>query len=148
VVAVTQTAHAEPAALDTVREVVGGATSKVFGHPVTQGGVTLLPVAKVSGGGGGGGGSGGGGIGGRGVGGLGVGAELGQGKAGEAELGGNGGGLAVMAKPLGVFVIKEGKVRWRPALDLNKVILGGQLVMITALLTVRAIAKARARARE
>jgi threonine dehydrogenase-like Zn-dependent dehydrogenase len=32
---------------------------------------------------------------------------------------------------------------WRPAVDLNKVIMGGQVVAIVALLTLRAVVKAR-----
>ena len=46
-------------------------------------------------------------------------------------------------KPFGVFVLKDGEVTWRPAVDVNRMILGGQLVVIAALLTVRAIVKAR-----
>jgi hypothetical protein len=34
-----------------------------------------------------------------------------------------------------VYVIKEGQAAWRPAVDVNKIIMGGQLVAITALLT-------------
>jgi hypothetical protein len=44
-----------------------------------------------------------------------------------------------------VFVIGNGAVRWRPAIDVNRVVLGGQLVAITALLTVRLLVKLRAR---
>ncbi|NUS74026.1 MAG: sporulation protein [Corynebacteriales bacterium] len=110
--------------MDTIREVVGdNSTDKVFGEPITQEGLTLLPVAKVSGGGGGGTGP----------------AEHDQ------EAGGVGGGLGVAAKPLGVYLIKDGKVAWRPALDLNKVIMGGQIVMVVALLTLRALIKARSK---
>jgi len=47
--------------------------------------------------------------------------------------------LGVRAKPAGVFVIKDGDAAWRPALDVNRVILGGQLVAITAILTLRPI---------
>ena len=46
-------------------------------------------------------------------------------------------------KPFGVFVLKDGEVTWRPAVDVNRMILGGQLVVIAALLTVRAFVKAR-----
>jgi uncharacterized spore protein YtfJ len=95
----------------------------VFGNPIVQDGLTVLPVAKVSGGGGGGSGTGP--------------ASEGQ------ETGGTGGGLGLSAKPLGVFVIKNGKVSWRPAIDVNKVILGGQVVAVAALLVVRALIKAR-----
>jgi hypothetical protein len=36
-------------------------------------------------------------------------------------------------------------VTWRPAVDLNRIVLGGQVVAIVALLTIRAIVKARAK---
>jgi hypothetical protein len=39
-------------------------------------------------------------------------------------------------------VIKGGEVSWKPALDLNRIILMGQVVAIVALLTARAIVKA------
>jgi hypothetical protein len=34
----------------------------------------------------------------------------------------------------GVFVIRDGTASWRPAIDVNRIVLGGQLVAITALL--------------
>ncbi|MBV1854419.1 sporulation protein [Catellatospora sp. NEAU-YM18] len=107
--------------MDTIGEVVDHASAnKVFGSPISQDGITVLPVAKVNGGGGGGGG-------------------------GQPEAGHEGGGFGLSAKPLGVFVIKEGRVGWRPAVDVNKVIIGGQIVLVVALLTLRAIMKARRR---
>ena len=48
-----------------------------------------------------------------------------------------------MAKPAGAFVIRNGSVSWNPALDLNRVILGGQIVAIVALLVVGSIIRAR-----
>jgi len=113
----------DPNALATIREMVDSATAgKVFGTPLTQDGLIVLPVAKVSGG---------------------------SGPAtpahGDHEQTGVGGGLGLTARPLGVFVIKDGKVGWRPAVDVNKVILGGQLVAITALLVIRALIKVRGR---
>jgi hypothetical protein len=36
---------------------------------------------------------------------------------------------------------------WRPAVDLNKVILGAQVVAVVALLAIRAIVKTRAKSR-
>lgn len=44
------------------------------------------------------------------------------------------------ASPAGTYVIKASEVRWQPALDLNRVILGGQ-VIIVALLVVQEITK-------
>jgi uncharacterized spore protein YtfJ len=99
---------------------------RVYGEPIIQEGVTVIPVAKVAGGGGGG-----------------IGKQEGGDKPGE----GSGGGFGVGVTPTGVFVIKEGKVRWQPAVDVNRVILGGQLVAIVALLTIRTIVRQRARHR-
>ncbi|WP_040392270.1 spore germination protein GerW family protein [Catelliglobosispora koreensis] len=121
----TQVTH-DVNVMETIREVVDGATAgKVFGTPITQNGLTVLPVAKVSGGGGGGSGTGP--------------AEDGH------EAGGTGGGLGVSAKPLGVFIIRNGNVGWRPAIDVNKVIVGAQIVAVVALLTARAFINTRAK---
>jgi len=35
--------------------------------------------------------------------------------------------------------VRDGDVSWRPAVDVNRVILGGQLVAITALLVLRPV---------
>lgn len=99
---------------------------RVYGEPIIHEGVTVIPVAKVAGGGGGG-----------------IGKQEGGDKPGE----GSGGGFGVGVTPTGVFVIKEGKVRWQPAVDVNRVILGGQLVAIVALLTIRTIVRQRAHRR-
>lgn len=112
----------EVATLQTIREAMEQVSAgRVFGAPISQDGLTVVPVAKIGGGGGAGGGS-----------------E----PAGDAT--GSGGGFGMTAKALGVFVISDGKVRWLPAIDVNKIILGGQVVAVTALLVVRALVKARA----
>jgi len=90
----------------------------VFGEPIRSEGMLVIPVAKVFGGGGGGSGS-----------------------DKDNERDGEGGGFGMRATPVGVFVVKDGKVSWQPAMDLNKVILGGQLVGIVALLTLRSIVR-------
>ena len=36
-------------------------------------------------------------------------------------------GFGVSGRPVGAYVIKDGKVSWEPALDLNRIILGGQI---------------------
>lgn len=96
---------------------------RVFGEPYEKNGVTVIPAARVQGGAGGGGGEG----------------PEGQGK-------GSGSGFGLNARPVGAFLIKGDEVTWRPAVDLNKVILGAQVVAIVALLTIRAIVKARSKA--
>ncbi|MGI8336525.1 spore germination protein GerW family protein [Actinomadura scrupuli] len=96
--------------------------TRVFGEPVTQDGVTVIPVAKISGGGGAGTGK----------------------KDGDQPGQGSGGGFGIGAVPIGALVVKDGKVRWQPTVDVNRVILGGQVVVIVALLTVRTLIRARA----
>jgi uncharacterized spore protein YtfJ len=95
---------------------------RVFGAPVGENGTVMLPVAKVSGGGGGGGGSG---------------------PAGEDRPEGSGGGFGTAARGLGVFVLRDGRVTWHPAIDVNRIVLGGQIVAITALLVVRGLLRER-----
>jgi uncharacterized spore protein YtfJ len=97
---------------------------RVFGEPYERNGVTVIPAARVQGGAGGGGGEG----------------PDGQGK-------GSGSGFGLNARPVGAFLIRGGDVMWRPAVDLNKVILGAQVVAVVALLTIRTIVKARAGSR-
>jgi uncharacterized spore protein YtfJ len=82
----------------------------------------VIPAARVQGGAGGGGGEG----------------PDGQGR-------GNGVGFGVNARPAGAFVIRGDEVDWRPAIDVNRVILGGQLIAIAALLLARAVIKSRSR---
>ncbi|MEU4294145.1 spore germination protein GerW family protein [Kribbella sp. NPDC026596] len=99
----------------------------VFGNPVSKDGVTILPVARISGGGGGGGGTG-------------------Q-QTGGQDMDGSGGGFGLIAKPAGVYVLRDGKVTWTPAVDATKVILGFQLLGMAVLLTIRALLKSRRRDR-
>ena len=88
---------------------------QVFGEPIERDGVIYLPAAKVRGGGGGGG-----------------------------DTDGNGGaGFGLTAKPAGMYVIRDGNAEWKPALDLNRVIIGGQIVAIVALLVIRSIFRRR-----
>lgn len=92
---------------------------RVFGEPFERGGVTIIPVAKVMGGSGG---------------------------AWQLPATGSGGGsgLGVYVRPMGVYVVDSQGVHWRPALDINRIILGGQVV---AALVVLAVARALRRRR-
>jgi uncharacterized spore protein YtfJ len=110
--------------LDAVRAAVEGTTAgRVFGTPVSGDGIVLLPVARIAGGGGGG---------------TGPAAEGGRPE-------GTGGGFGTSGRGLGVFVIRNGKVVWRPAIDVNRVILGGQVVAVVALLVLRSVLRPRTR---
>ena len=48
---------------------------------------------------------------------------------------GRGAGFGVKAEPAGMFVIRGDEVRWRPAVNVNRIVLGGQIVAITAIVT-------------
>ena len=84
---------------------------RVFAEPYQQDGVTIIPGAVVSGGGGGGTG------------------HDGQGQDGE------GGGFGMSARPAGAYVIKEGRVYWRPAVDPNRLAMVIGMVAMVWLLT-------------
>ena len=58
----------------------------------------------------------------------------------EAESSGSGGGFGGVVMPVGVYVVKDEKVRWVPAVNAN-------LVIVVAFLTLRVIARARRRTR-
>ena len=97
--------------------------SRVFGEPYERDGVTVIPAASVRGGGGGG-----------------------SGQEGEGRSGG-GGGFGITARPAGAYVIRGGQVSWTPALDLSRVIVGGQIVFLVGILALRSVLKARAKRR-
>jgi uncharacterized spore protein YtfJ len=95
---------------------------QVVGEPYEKNGTTVLPVASIRGGGGGGGG-----------------------EPGDGRPGGAGGGLGLDAHPVGAYVISGDKVSWVPAVDVNRVIFGGQLVAVVALVVLRGIVRSRTR---
>lgn len=82
---------------------------RVFGDPIQQGDVTIVPAARIGGGAGGG-----------------------VGPKGEGT--GEGSGFGVSARPAGVYVLKDGDALWRPAVDVNRIVLGMQIVMGIGLL--------------
>ena len=111
------------AVMKEAHEMLGA--GKVFGEPVERNGVTVIPLAKISGGAGGG--------------------------DDETSEGGGGAGFGVHARPAGALVIDaEGSVSWEVPFDRNKVIMGAQAMVIAVVfavgLVIRAVIKARARA--
>lgn len=94
------------------------AAKRVYGEPVEQDGVTVIPAAAVRGGGGGG---------------------------GDSENNG-GGGFGLMARPVGAYVIgPEGEVAWKPAIDVQRMVLGWQIVSALTVLAVWSLARSRRR---
>ena len=100
---------------------------RVFGKPYEQNGVVVIPAAKIRGGGGGGGGTGG---------------------EGERTASGSGYGFGLDGHPVGAYVIKNGKVKWKPALDLNSLLFRTQaLLLVGVLIAGRRTRKRRRRRR-
>ncbi|MEX2426331.1 MAG: spore germination protein GerW family protein [Thermomicrobiaceae bacterium] len=93
---------------------------RVFGEPIEKDGLTIIPVARISGGGGGGGGQ------------------------DDEGSGGSGVGYGLQSQPLGVYVIKDGKLSWQPSIDVNKIIMGGQFLVAVGLIVLGAVLKAKA----
>ena len=98
-----------------VDELIEGArdavsVKRVYGDPYEKNGLTVIPAATVRGGGGGG-----------------------TGESGHGEVGG-GGGFGLMARPSGAWIIEDGDATWKPAIDVNRIVLGGQLIALAAIL--------------
>lgn len=95
---------------------------RVFADPYEKDGVTIIAAATVAGGGGGGGGH----------------DEHGQ--------EGEGGGFGLGARPAGAYIIKNGDVTWRPAVDLNRLLPTIASVLIVFMVTRVRVARIKARA--
>src|SRR5262245_3643398 len=98
--------------LDAIRDMM--TVSRVFGDAYQADGVTIIPVAGVRGGGGGGGGT----------------------DAAPGTGTGTGVGFGVNTRPMGAFVVKDGEVSWVPTVDVMRIVIGGQLVALAAILVV------------
>lgn len=84
-----------------VMETIKGAqdvlsVKRVFGEAYEKDGLTIIPAAFVAGGGGGGG-----------------------------DQAASGSGFGVCAFPVGAYIIKDGEVTWRPAVNVNLLIMAG-----------------------
>ncbi|HEX2194390.1 MAG TPA: sporulation protein [Candidatus Limnocylindria bacterium] len=97
--------------LEGAREAI--TVRRVYGDPIEAEGVTIIPAADVRGGGGGG-----------------------------ADTQDNGGGgFGLIARPVGVYVVRGGDVRWEPAVDVSRVAIIGTIAGIVALLVLRSVVK-------
>ncbi len=88
---------------------------RVYGDPIEQDGIVIVPVAAVSGGGGGG---------------------------GDSEDNG-GGGFGLRARPVGAYVIRDGEVTWKPVIDPSRLTVGWQIVAGIAALAFWSFARRR-----
>ena len=94
---------------------------RAFGPIIERDDCLIIPVAWVAGGGGGG--------------------DALESTGGTA--GATGGGFGGVTWPVGVYVVKDGQVRWMPAVDATLIALGALLVARTVL-RIRARARSRA----
>lgn len=106
--------------LDRARDTIS--VRRVFGEPVEKDGLTVIPAAIVGGGGGGG---------------------RGPGEGGEIA---EGGGFGMAGRPAGTFVINNGELSWRPAVDPNRMVLVLGVVAVAYLLSRPRTLRAKARA--
>jgi uncharacterized spore protein YtfJ len=100
-------------ALEMVRKTVSA--GQVFAEPIERDGTTVIGVARIFGGGGGG---------------------------ERLPDGSTGGGLGLIAGPVGAYVIRDGRVRWIPAVDANRLV-----VVVAVLGVVILVRRARRRRR-
>jgi uncharacterized spore protein YtfJ len=111
-----------------VQELISGvrdtiSVKRVYGDPYEKNGLTVIPAATVRGGAGGG-----------------------VGEHGSEETG-KGGGFGVNARPSGAWIIENDTVTWKPAVDVNRIVLGGQMVALAAILVTGRILATHARRR-
>jgi hypothetical protein len=104
-----------PEVLDEVRASIEA--KRVYADPVRVDGVTVVPAATVRGGGGGG-------------------------NDGEGQ---SGGGFGIVGSPTGAWVVKEGEVTWKPAVNATKVLMLGELTAIVGLFAWRSVRVAQTR---
>jgi len=122
-----------------VQELMGRVTKNLsversFGKPYEKDGTMVIPVVMVAGGGGGGEGTAGA-----------VDTEEPETLRDSSERHGDsatgwGGGFGGVVIPVGAYVVKDERVRWIPAVNVNVVILAGLVLM-------RILVRSRARAR-
>jgi uncharacterized spore protein YtfJ len=94
---------------------------RVFGDPHVIDGVTIIPVARISGAAGGGGG---------------------EGTAEQQSGSGFGTGFGVRADPVGVYTIQNGEIAWKPTIDVTRLargcqVLAGIIAVCAALASIR-----------
>jgi hypothetical protein len=111
-----------------LQELISGArdvvsVKRVYGDPYEKNGLTVIPAATVRGGGGGG-----------------------MGDHEGADSGG-GGGFGLMARPSGAWILEDGRATWKPAVDVNRIVLGAQAIALAAILVTGRVLLAHSRRR-
>ncbi len=99
---------------------------RVFGDPIAHNGIQVIPAVRVRGGGGSGGGGG-------------PQTSPDPDGIGGATAAGSGGGFGLVASPAGVYVVNGDDVRWRPAVNAERIVLSGMALVAFALWMLRSI---------
>ncbi|MDH4365912.1 MAG: spore germination protein GerW family protein [Acidimicrobiia bacterium] len=95
---------------------------RVFGDPIAHNGIQVIPAARVRGGGGSGGGP-----------------QASPDPDGAGAGTSSGGGFGLVASPAGVYVVDGNEVRWRPAVNTERIVLSGMALAAFALWMLRSI---------
>jgi hypothetical protein len=88
---------------------------RVYSDAIERDGVVVIPAAQIRGGGGTG--------------------------ANQRE---DSGGMGLGARPVGAYVISNGRVKWKPAVDLTRIVFRGQIVVLMAIVTAAWVLSRRA----
>jgi hypothetical protein len=96
----------------------GPSARRVYGEPFEKNGLTVIPAATVTG------------VGVRGT------SDEGNGAAGDGSVESSGGGFALTARPSGAWVLQEGTATWKPAVDVNRIVFGGQILALVGIVVV------------
>jgi uncharacterized spore protein YtfJ len=104
--------------MERLRDALSAKT--VYGEPYEKNGLTVITAASVRGGGGGG-----------------------EADDAQGTGHGSGSGFGLMATPVGAYVVQDGSVTWKPAVDRNRTITLGAVVLLALLWTYSRIARAR-----
>ena len=103
--------------ISSARDVMS--VKRVYGDPYEKNGLTVIPAALVGGVAGGAGGD-----------------QQSDGPGGER-------GFGVLARPCGAWIVQDEEVTWKPAIDVNRIVLGGQIIAFTAIFMAGRILLAR-----
>jgi uncharacterized spore protein YtfJ len=103
--------------IDAARDQI--TASRVYGEAHQVDGLTVIPVAAVTGGLGGG---------------------MGQAENGQN---GEGAGFGISGRPVGAYTIKDGRLTWHPAIDPNRIIAMVGLIVIAYVWSRPRMARAR-----
>lgn len=93
--------------IDAARDSISA--RRVYAEPYERNGIAVIPAAAVHGGGG-------------------------AGQMEKEQESDGGGGFGLIARPVGAYVIKGEEVTWQAAFDLNRLILGCQVLGLAAIL--------------